>query len=77
MLTGKLREKLVGFVLGVLTVITLLLLTGAVSSDSTVRYQMETVVRNNVIQIYVMETATGRVKWVDKMNVPFEAMQGD
>ncbi len=41
------------------------------------RYQMEVVVRDRITQIYVMDTTTGSVKWVDSMNTPFTGMKGD
>ena len=71
------REKILWSVVGVLSVLFILLLTGAATSPHPGRYQLESIVKNNTVQLYVMDTATGRVKWVDDMNVSFEAMKGD
>ena len=35
------------------------------------KYEMEVVVRDRSTQIYVLDTTTGAVKWVDSMNTPF------
>jgi len=74
--------KILLFVLGGMAVV---LLSGAKSTDQSVekagaevgRYQMEVVVRDRITRIYVMDTTTGAVKWVDSMNTPFTDMKGD
>jgi hypothetical protein len=71
------RDRISCFIIGVLSTITLLALTGAVGAPSHGKYQMEMVVRNNITNIYVMDTTTGQVKWVNKMNLPFTEMKGD
>jgi hypothetical protein len=70
------REKMAYFIMGALGVVAILLLTGAANMSAVGRYQMETIVRSNITHVYVMDTATGRVKWVEKMDTPFEEMKG-
>ena len=70
------RERMYSFILGMAGMLTLFLLTGAVSDNPVGKYQMETLVRSNITQIYVMDTTTGKVKWVEKMDTPFEATDG-
>lgn len=65
------------FLAGVLSALAILLLTGARSTPASGKYSMEVVVRDRSTQIYVMDTSTGAVKWVDAMNTPFEQMKGD
>ncbi len=52
-----------------------LLLTGAVTGPHPGKYQMKSIVRNNSVQLYVMDTTTGKVKWVKDMNVTFDEMK--
>ena len=74
--------KILLLVLGGMAVV---LLSGAKGADPVAekkgvevgRYQMEIVVRDRITQIYVMDTTTGAVKWVDSMNTPFIGMKGD
>lgn len=77
MWTSKLRGNYVSILVGGMGVLILLLLTGASLHPSAGKYQMEVVVRDRATHVYVMDTATGAVKWVDKMNIPFEQMKGD
>ncbi len=70
------REKMYSFILGMTCVLALFLLTGAVSDNPIGKYQMETLVRSNITQIYVMDTTTGKVKWVEKMDAAFDDMNG-
>ncbi len=77
MLTSKLRGNWVSILVGGMGMLILLLLTGASLHPSAGRYQMEVAVRDRITQIYVMDTTTGVVKWVDKLNIPFEQMKGD
>lgn len=58
-------------------VLAVALLTGAATTKPVGQYQMEIVVRDRSTQIYVMDTTTGAVKWVDAMDKPFEEMKGD
>jgi hypothetical protein len=80
-----LRGKISFFIFGVLSVVAVLLLSGAKGMDSAEkndgnaigRYQMEIVMRDRSTQIYVMDTTSGAVKWVDDMNKPFAKLKGD
>ena len=71
------RERISYFITGILSVLTILLLTGAASINPVGKYQMETIVRSNITHIYVMDTTTGKVKWVDEMDTPFDEMKGN
>jgi len=71
------REKISYFIMGILSVLAILLLTGAAEMNSVGKYQMEAFARGNITNIYVIDTTTGRVKWLDKMDTPFEEMKGD
>lgn len=73
----KLHRNFLSILVGGIGVLILLLLTGASLHPLAGKYQMEVVVRDRATNIYVMDTATGVVKWVDKMNIPFEQMKGD
>ncbi len=77
MSTVTLQGKISFFIIGALSISALLFLTGAGGTNPVGRYQLEIVVRNNITQIYVMDTTTGAVKWVDDMNKPFSEMKGD
>ena len=77
MLTSKLRGNWVSILVGAMGMLILFLLTGASLHPSAGKYQMEVVVRDRITHTYVMDTTTGVVKWVDKMNIPFEQMKGD
>ncbi len=77
MSTVTLQGKLSFFLIGVFSILAVFFLTGASGTNPVGRYQIEIVVRNNITQIYVMDTTTGVVKWVDDMNKPFTEMKGD
>jgi len=77
MFTDVWRERVSYFMIGVLSVLAIILLTGISSSYPVMKYQMETIVRSNITQIYVMDTTTGRVKWVNKMNISFDEMKDE
>jgi hypothetical protein len=77
MWTSKLRGNFVSILVGGMGMLILLLLTGAGLQPSVGKYQMEVISRDRATHIYVMDTTTGVVKWVDKMNTPFEKMKGD
>ncbi len=70
------REKMVFLIIGILSVLAILFLTAANNIQPVGKYQMECVVRNNFTDVYVIDTTTGVVKWVDDMNTPFEKMKG-
>jgi hypothetical protein len=77
MSTDALRKKVPFFLVGALSVLAVLFLTGAKGMNPVGQYQMEIVVRDRITQIYVMDTTTGVVKWVDDMNKPFAELKGD
>ena len=76
-MTAQLWKNLAPVLAGALSIMALFMLTGAGSHPTTGRFEMEAVVRDRSIQIYVIDTATGVVKWVDEMNTPFEQMKGE
>ncbi len=71
------RERISYLIIGALSTMAILLLTGISGSYPVGKYQMEPIVRNNITQIYVMDTTTGKVKWVNEMNISFDEMKGD
>lgn len=71
------REKISYFIMGSLSVLAILLLTGAADIHPVGKYQMESIVRSNITHIYVIDTTTGKVKWVDEMDTPFDEMKGN
>jgi hypothetical protein len=71
------REKVSFFIIGALSTAVIFLLIGATNNYPFGRYQMESIVRNNTVQIYAMDTTTGVIKWVDDMNIPFTQMKGE
>ncbi len=75
--TTRLGKNSVLLLAGALSVLALFLLTGAATHAPPGKYEMEVVVRDRSTQIYVLDTTTGAVKWVDSMNTPFEQMKGD
>ena len=77
MFTDVGRARVSYFMIGVLSMLAIFLLTGISSNYPVGKYQMETVVRSNITQIYVIDTTTGRVKWVNKMNLSFDEMKDD
>ncbi|UCF93808.1 MAG: hypothetical protein JSW39_06520 [Desulfobacterales bacterium] len=58
-------EKVAFFLIGVAAVLALLFLTGANNVPPTGRYQMDVVIRRDFADVYVIDTATGVVKWLD------------
>ena len=75
MFTDVGRERISCFMIGVLSVLAIMLLTGIAGGYPVGKYQMETVVRNSITHIYVMDTTTGRVKWLEEMNTSFDEMK--
>ena len=70
-------EKFAFLIIGAGVVIALLFLTGAASVPQIGRYQIEGVSRGDFNDIYVIDTATGAVKWWDTKheNIPFEKIK--
>ncbi len=66
-------------VIGMSIVLSFFLLTGANTSDPIGRYQLQAVMRGNFPELFVIDTATGRVKWVDSKdeNKPFEQIRSN
>lgn len=61
----------------VLVALSVLLLAAAGNSPQAGRYRMSVVVRNNFTDIYIIDTATGVVKYAGKdEGKPFEAISG-
>lgn len=59
-------QKISFFLIGIAVTIALLFLSGAISAPQIGRYQMEVVVRSpNVSDVWVIDTTTGVVKWLD------------
>lgn len=71
------KNNLMFFVGGILCFIALFFLTGAASHSPTGKYELGLVTRSGTIQMYVIDTSTGAVKWVDSMNTPFSELKGD
>ena len=65
------------FLAGAVSVLAFLILTGASTSKIVGKYEIEVIVRDRITQIYVVDTTTGAVKWVDAMNTPFEKLKGN
>ena len=75
-----LRQKtnLLIFLLGVFSVLTVLLFTGVSSQSPVGKYEMEVIsTSGRTSQIYVLDTTTGQVKWVDSLNTPFTQTKGE
>ena len=71
------HRSFIFFFAGVFTTLALVLLTGAGYVNPIGKYQLEAVTRDRVTQVYVLDTTTGVVKWVDAYNTPFEALKGE
>ena len=68
------KKKITYFLLGALFVLSFLFLTGASDFQQIGRYQISTVVRRDFVDIYVIDTCTGIVKYVTgkNENKPFD-----
>ena len=65
----KTRQPLAYFVLGAMVVVGLVFLTGAGENNSQVgRYQISTCLKRDWVYVYVVDTTTGTVKFVDEKN---------
>ena len=65
------------FFMGFALCTALFFLTGAASNAPTGRYELGLITRSGTLQMYVIDTSTGAVKWVDAMNTPFVDLKGD
>jgi hypothetical protein len=65
------------FILGVLACIGILFLTGAGDGGQVGRYQVSTCLKRDWVYVYVIDTTTGVVKFVDEKdeNKPFEEIK--
>ena len=74
------RQKLCYLLLGISITLALLLFTGASPIDDRPqigRYRLTAVVRGNFPDLFIIDTATGAVKWVgNDEGKPFEAIKG-
>jgi hypothetical protein len=70
------RERLMFFGLGILAVIAVLFLGGAAVQEPVGRYQISSWVRGQFVGAMIVDTTTGRVKYVDSNSEgkPFEAI---
>ena len=71
------KINLMFFLGGVICCLALFFLTGAASQAPIGKYELAVVTRERITQIYVIDTSTGAVKWVDSMNTPFSEIKGD
>ena len=71
------KSEIVIFLTGALSILLLFSITGAASNNPVGRYQMEIGHRDRTHIVYVIDTATGSVKWADEMGKPFTEMSED
>jgi hypothetical protein len=74
----KTRQPVTYFILGAMVVVGLVFVTGAGQSNSQVgRYQVSTCLKRDWVYVYVIDTATGAVKFVDEKNEnkPFDEIK--
>jgi hypothetical protein len=65
----NMRQKIVFLVLGVLMALGLVFIVGAGPDSTQVgRYQISTCLKRDWVYVYVIDTATGTVKFVDEQN---------
>lgn len=62
------RERVLFFFLGVFIVIAALFFTGASHGPQTGRYQISSWTRGQFVGAMIVDTVTGRVKYVDEKN---------
>jgi hypothetical protein len=74
----KTRRPVTYFILGAMVVVGLVFMIGAGQNNSQVgRYQISTCLKRDWVYVYVVDTATGAVKFVDEKNEnkPFEEIK--
>ena len=74
----KMSQPVTYFILGVMVVVGLVSMIGAGQNGSQVgRYQVSTCLKRDWVYVYVIDTATGVVKFVDEKNEnkPFEEIK--
>lgn len=76
MVTGnKWKSEIIIFLAGALSILMVLTLTGVMEQSSVGRYQMEIGHRERTHIVYVIDTTTGAVRWVDNMDAPFSQLK--
>ena len=75
--TKHLAGRLGYFILGILACLGILFLTGAGNGGQVGRYQISTCLKRDWVYVYVVDTTTGVVKFVDEKdeNKPFEEIK--
>ena len=70
-------DRFTFILVGLMLALSFLILTGANSGNQIGRYQISTEVRREFVEIYVIDTTTGAVKYVDSNNEnkPFEEIK--
>jgi hypothetical protein len=74
----KTRQSVTFFILGAMVVVGLVFMIGAGQNGTQVgRYQISTCLKRDWVYVYVIDTATGIVKFVDEKNEnkPFEEIK--
>jgi hypothetical protein len=74
----KISQPVTYFIMGAMVVLCLVFITGAGQNDSHVgRYQISTCLKRDWVYVYVVDTVTGVVKFVDEKNEnkPFEEIK--
>jgi len=74
----KTRRPVTYFILGAMVVVGLVFMIGAGQNNSQLgRYQLSTCLKRDWVYVYVIDTATGAVKFVDEKNEnkPFEEIK--
>ena len=74
----KISQPVTYFILGAMVVVGLVFTIGAGQNNSQVgRYQISTCLKRDWVYVYVIDTATGAVKFVDEKNEnkPFEEIK--
>jgi len=74
----KIRHKIVFLVFGAMITLGLVFIIGAGSNGTQLgRYQISTCLKRDWVYVYVIDTATGAVKFVDEKNEnkPFEEIK--
>jgi hypothetical protein len=74
----KMRQPVIYFILGAMAVFSLVFMIGAGQNSSQVgRYQISTCLKRDWVYVYVIDTATGTVKFVDEKNEnkPFDEIK--
>ena len=74
----KISQPVTYFIMGAMVVVGLVFMIGAGSNDGQIgRYQISTCLKRDWVYVYVVDTVTGVVKFVDEKNEnkPFEEIK--